>query len=303
MTSHDRPFRIVFIGDVHGSWTETDSRFLEDGDQDLAVFLGDLGDEDVGIVQRISEIDAELLVMLGNHDAWESFTQRKPTPALNEMLELLGEDHVAFSSRELPAAGLTLIGARPFSWGGRDIRSPELYQQLYGISSHEESAARIASVAAQSAHDDILIVAHNGPLGLGDHPSDIWGRDFGRPGGDWGDRDLRLAIDRIVGEGKRVRGLAAGHMHDRLLFPRGMLRKRFVRKEGIDFINTAVVPRIQADPEWGQLHHVVSTDWRDGRLVDLEEVWFDNGGRVRRRVRPEFLLLDAFDEAHDDDAD
>lgn len=92
-------------------------------------------------------------------------------------------------------------------------------------------------------------------------------------------------------------------MHDRLLFPRGMLRKRFVRKEGIDFINTAVVPRIQADPEWGQLHHVVSTDWRDGRLVDLEEVWFDNGGRVRRRVRPEFLLLDAFDDAHDDDAD
>lgn len=127
MTSHDRPFRIVFIGDVHGSWTETDSRFLEDGDPDLAVFLGDLGDEDVGIVQRISEIDAGAqLVMLGNHDAWESFTQRKPTPALNEMLELLGEDHVAFSSRELPAAGFTLIGARPFSWGGRDIRSPRL---------------------------------------------------------------------------------------------------------------------------------------------------------------------------------
>jgi uncharacterized protein (TIGR04168 family) len=290
----DRPdsFRMLFVGDVHGHWTEVDSRFVEDGEQDLVVFVGDLGDEDVTIVRRISELDTELVVVLGNHDAWQSFGRRESTPELREMLGLLGEDHIGYARRELPRAGLTLIGARPFSWGGRDLRSPELYGELFGVTSHEESANRIAELARDAEHEDLLIVAHNGPLGLSQAPGDIWGKDFGRPGGDWGDRDLRLAVDAIAQSDRRLRALVAGHMHDRLLFPKGAQRRRFARREGVDYINPAVVPRIRRDPEWGDLHHFVKTEWRAGQLLDLEEIWIDERGELRRSSRPDFSIDD-----------
>lgn len=292
MVDRQDSFRMLFVGDVHGHWTEVDSRFVEDGEQDLVVFVGDLGDEDVAIVRRISELDTELVVVLGNHDAWQSFGRRESTPELREMLDLLGEDHIAYARRELPRAGLTLIGARPFSWGGRDLRSPELYGELFGVTSHEESANRIVDLARDAEHEDLLIVAHNGPLGLSQAPGDIWGKDFGRPGGDWGDRDLRLAVDAIAQSDRRLRALVAGHMHDRLLFPKGAQRRRFARREGVDYINPAVVPRIRRDPEWGDLHHFVKTEWRAGQLLDLEEIWIDERGELRRSSRPDFSIDD-----------
>ncbi|MBI5849566.1 MAG: TIGR04168 family protein [Planctomycetes bacterium] len=293
MTSHARPFRILVVGDVHGHWTDVDTQFVEGGDQDLTIFIGDLGDEDTVIARRISEIDAELGIVLGNHDAWQSFSQKEATPALREILALFGDDHLGYTRRELPAAGLTLVGARPFSWGGRDIRSPELYADLWGITSHEESAERIVGLVAAAEHDDVLIVAHNGPLGMSQAPGDIWGKDFGmRPGGDWGDRDLRFALDRIPETGKRVRGVIAGHMHDRLLFPRGASRRRFARRDGIDFMNPAVVPRIRRDPEHGDLHHFLRTDWLNGALVEVDEIWVDETGVVRRHHRPDLQVAD-----------
>ncbi|MFO1054847.1 MAG: TIGR04168 family protein [Planctomycetota bacterium] len=288
MSSIPRPFRILFIGDVHGHWTDLDTAFLEQGDQDLTVFVGDLGDEDVDIVRRIAAIDSELYVMLGNHDAWQSFVDRRATKVLHEILDLLGEDHIAYSRRELPGAGLTLIGARPFSWGGRDLRSPELYRELYGVESHEESAERIVDLVSRAQHEDLLMVAHNGPFGLSRRPGDIWGKDFGRPGGDWGDRDLRLALDALANQRVHVRAVVAGHMHDRLLFPKGAARRRFLRHDGVDFVNPAVVPRIRRDPEWGELHHFLSTDWQSGSLVDVREIWVDGEMVVRKTVRPEF---------------
>ena len=51
-----------------------------------------------------------------------------------------------------------------------------------------------------------------------------------KPGGDWGDYDLALALQRIEGFGLRVRAVVAGHMHHRLLHPRGAERRRFVRR-------------------------------------------------------------------------
>lgn len=290
MVERPEPFCILFVGDVHGHWTEVDSRYVEEGGHDLVVFVGDLGDEDVSIVRRISELDTELVVVLGNHDAWQSFGRRESTPELRQMLVLLGEDHIGYARRELPGAGLTLIGARPFSWGGRDLRSPELYGELFGVTTHEESANRIVELAAGAQHDDLLIVGHNGPLGLSQAPGDIWGKDFGRPGGDWGDRDLRLAVDAIAQTDRRLRALVAGHMHDRLLFPKGAQRRRFARSQGVDYINPAVVPRIKRDPEWGDLHHFVRTQWFGGQLLDLEEIWIDAKCDVRRRSRPDFSI-------------
>ena len=38
------PYRVLVVGDVHGHWNDVDARFLEAGDQDLVLFVGDLGD-------------------------------------------------------------------------------------------------------------------------------------------------------------------------------------------------------------------------------------------------------------------
>ena len=33
------------------------------------------------------------------------------------LLDVLGADHIAYAVREVPAAGVSVVGARPFSWG------------------------------------------------------------------------------------------------------------------------------------------------------------------------------------------
>lgn len=267
---------------MHRCWREADSAFLERTRPDLTLFVGDLGDEDVDIVQRIGDLQCDKVVILGNHDAWQSFGRKEPTDRLRESLDALGGDHLAYEVREVPSAGVSVIGARPFSWGGQSLRSPELYAELYGVRTMRQSAAAIVDAARNAQHRDIVILAHNGPLGLGSDPSDIYGKDFGKPGGDWGDYDLALALQRITGYGLRVRAVIAGHMHHRLLHPRGAQRKRFVRRDGTLFVNCAVVPRIEAGADGSELSYFVRTNWRDGECLSVEEVWVDvHGDEVR----------------------
>lgn len=285
----DRPYRIRLVGDVHGHWGDDDARILESGTQDLVLFVGDFGDENPEIVADVASVDTEIGVILGNHDAWRSFSTKAVTENLERCLDELGEDHLGYALRELPRAGLSLIGARPFSWGGRDLRSAEVYSKLYGVSTPEESTERILELAERAACEDLVILAHNGPKGLGGRTSDIWGKDFGKsPGGDWGDKDLGDALKVLRQQGRRIRAVFAGHMHDRLLNPRGAARSRFVRRDGTAYLNAAVVPRIKPWRDGRSLHHFVDSDWRDGRLVSVREVWLDSEGRVCKSVEPDF---------------
>jgi uncharacterized protein (TIGR04168 family) len=122
-----------------------------------------------------------------------------------------------------------------------------------------QSAAAIVDAARHAQHRDLVILAHNGPLGLGGETHDIFGKDFGKPGGDWGDRDLALAIQRIEGFGLRVRAVIAGHMHHRLVHPRGGERTRFVRREGTLFCNAAYVPRVRQGEDGEELSYFLRT--------------------------------------------
>ena len=254
------------------------------------MFVGDLGDEDVEMVGRIADLPIEKAVILGNHDAWQSFGRKVSTEKLRESLDILGDDHLAYAVREVPSAGISVVGARPFSWGGPSLRSPELYDEIYGVHTMRQSAAAIADAARNALHRDIVILAHNGPMGLGDASHDIFGKDFGKPGGDWGDRDLALAIQRIEGMGLRVRAVIAGHMHHRLAHPRGELRTRFVRRGGTLFLNAAYVPRIQRT-EHGELAHFLRCYWRNGECHGVEEVWVDLHGDVRETFEVEIVDL------------
>ncbi|MHC5062644.1 MAG: TIGR04168 family protein [Planctomycetota bacterium] len=283
---------IVVVGDIHANWRQEDRLFLDRGDQDLALIVGDLGDEDVEMARKIASLKCEKAVILGNHDAWRSFSEKMPTDNLRESLSLLGDDHLAYGSRDLPQASLSLIGARPFSWGGRDLRSPEVYEEFYGVSDMRQSAERIVSAAMRAKFDDLIILAHNGPTGLGSEPGDIYGKDFGRsPRGDFGDEDLAIALAEIERQGRRVIAVVAGHMHDRLKHPRGQLRQRFVRQNGTAFINPAVVPRIRRTESGATVRHFLRMSVSSEGLQDVDEIWVDAWGKIRKVDVPEFAEL------------
>jgi uncharacterized protein (TIGR04168 family) len=297
---------LTVVGDVHRWWRAADEAHLERQRPDLALFVGDLGDEDLEIVQRILAVRVNKAVLLGNHDAWQSFGRRTATEKLTAILDALGDDHIAYRVREVPAAGVSVVGARPFSWGGPSLRSPELYDEIYGIRTGKQSAAAIVDAARHAQHRDLVILAHNMPLGLGDKTTDICGKDFGKPGGDWGDRDLALAIQRIEGMGLRVRMVVAGHMHHKLVHPRGGERMRFVRRGGTLFVNAAHVPRVRASADGGEESYFVRLHWRAGECLGVEEVWVDDDGDVRSATPARFVDLagDApvVDETHDEPA-
>ena len=272
------PATLLAVGDIHRCWREVDSVYLEREQADLTMFVGDLGDEDVEMVTRVAEIPIEKAVILGNHDAWQSFAKKELTEKLNDSLDVLGKDHIAYSVKEVPAAGISVVGARPFSWGGQSLRSPELYDEIYGVRTMRQSAAAIVDAARNAQHRDLVILAHNGPTGLGSETTDIYGKDFGKPGGDWGDYDLELALQRIEGFGLRVRAVIAGHMHHKLLHPRGAERTRFIQRGDTTFINCAVVPRVVRSENGEELSYFVRTRWLDGECMSIEEVWVDTHG-------------------------
>ena len=289
---------LTVVGDVHRWWRNADSVYLERARPDLSLFVGDLGDEDVEIVRKVAELPVEKAVILGNHDAWQSFGRKVSTPKLRESLSLLGDDHIAYAVREVPRAGLSVIGARPFSWGGPSLRSPELYDEIYGIHTMRQSAAAIVDAARNALHRDLVILAHNGPLGLGSETSDPFGKDFGKPGGDWGDRDLALAIQRIEGFGLRVRAVIAGHMHHKLVHPRGGERRRFVRRGDTLFLNAARVPRVRDD-----LSCFLRTRWQGGDCLGVEEVWVDVHGDEREVQAPTIVEIDGLAPVVDETLD
>lgn len=282
---------LTVVGDMHRHWRPSDGVFLTRSRADLTMFVGDLGDEDTEMVAAVAALAVPKAVLLGNHDAWQSFSRRQPTRRLRESLATLGDDHLAYAVREVPAAGVSVVGARPFSWGGQSLRSPELYEALYNLHTHRQSAARIVEAARRAQHRDLVILAHNGPLGLSREPRDIWGKDFGKPGGDWGDRDLALALDRIAEIGLRVQMVVAGHMHHRLVHPRGDLRVRFCRHGGTLYVNPAVVPRVREGADGGAESYFVRTRWAAGRCLGVEELWVDNQGRESHVAVANFVDL------------
>jgi uncharacterized protein (TIGR04168 family) len=90
----------------------------------------------------------------------------------------------------------------------------------------------------------VLFLAHNGPSGLGGQAQDLWGRDFDPDGGDWGDADLRGAIEHARGRGLRVLAVLAGHMHWALRGRPGVQRRWQLQERGTLYVNAARVPRV-----------------------------------------------------------
>ncbi len=278
---------ILVLGDLHGHFDQVDLRFLEARHPLLCLFVGDLGDEDPGMVRKVLEARIPTFGLLGNHDAWRSFREDQVTEELETCLSLLGNRHLAYRRIDLPSLDLSIIGARPFSWGGPKLRSKAVYKALYGIDSMQESAEKIVEAARGAPSKRIWILAHNGPQGLSKRSTDIFGKDFGNPGGDWGDPDLRLAMDLLEEEGFEIPLLIAGHMHHRCQKPRGARRQKTAQMFDTLVLNTARVPRIFQEPGRKQkAHHCFSIRVNREGIEGISELFYDAASVFREEKKP-----------------
>lgn len=252
--TNSKTLKIAVVGDVHDQWEEEDGIALKHLGVDLVLFVGDFGNESVEVVRAIASLNIPKAAVMGNHDAWYTATEwgRKKCPYdrtkenwVKEQLDLLGETHVGYGKLDFPALNLTVVGGRPFSWGGPEWKYTDFYKEWYGVIGFADSTARIVSAANSATCETIIFIGHNGPTGLGERPEDPCGKDWNPPGGDFGDPDFAEALSGTITAGKTISLVTFGHMHHSLRHTKKVQRKRiFKSQDGTIYLNAASVPRI-----------------------------------------------------------
>jgi uncharacterized protein (TIGR04168 family) len=276
--------RIGVIGDLHTHWDDIDVVQFNRSSYDLLVFIGDLGGGTSGsslrIARSISRLKKETLVIPGNNDVCDmaelaaELVHRSGLRHLDALRT--GAEHRApvrlcgYSAHRLTRGSMdvTLIVGRPHSLGGSELSFPDHMASNYGVETLEASTERLRALVDEVETEAVIFFSHNGPTGLGDRPSDMWGCDFRPGGGDWGDPDLEYAIDRALERGKRVLAVVAGHMHRRTR--QGAERDWITERQETLFVNAARVPRILAVEDEIHRHHVAITVRTEG--ISIEEV-------------------------------
>jgi uncharacterized protein (TIGR04168 family) len=242
--------RIVTVGDVHGCWNfEQDSKALQFLQPDLVLFTGDFGEENLEIVQSVANIEFAKAVILGNHDCW--YTKRfsgSEKDKVQLQLECLGKEHVAYERLDLPLIQVSVVGGRPFSCGGKPLFRNKLLKARYGIKDMDGSAKRIQKAALGTPEDHFLILlAHNGPTGLGSGLNDICGKDWDLEGGDHGDQDLASAISLLKENNQiSIPLVVFGHMHKELTHGNEFRKMIVVGTDNTIYLNGAIVPRVKS---------------------------------------------------------
>jgi len=283
MSQSKKQIVVAVVGDVHNQWNQADEKALKHLGVDLVLFVGDFGNEAVDIVRQIAQADLPKAVIMGNHDAWYSASSwgRNKAPydqsqedRVQQQLDLLENTHVGFSQLDFDKCDLSVVGSRPFSWGGSTWRNAQFYSDRYNIKNFAESSQRIVNSAQETAHDTIILIGHNGPYGLGDKPESICGRDWKSEGGDYGDPDLQDAIKKIKESGKSIPLVTFGHMHHELKYPRGERRKIIDVKDDTVYLNAACVPRIIKNGKEEQRSFSLVT-LQERTVVEISLVWLD----------------------------
>jgi len=284
----DRPIRIAVVGDVHDSWDADDAIALQHLDVDLVLFVGDFGNESVEVVRKIADIDLPKAAIFGNHDAWYSASDwgRKQCPYdrtkedwVQEQMDLLGTSEVGYGKLDFPALNLSVVGSRPFSWGGDVWKNARFYQEHFGVTNFKESTVRIVAAARSTAFDTVIFLGHNGPVGLGDRPEDACGKDWDPIGGDYGDPDLAAAIAQARDLGKTIPLVTFGHMHHRLRHTRQRLRTPVLVDQGIVYLNAASVPRL-IQTAAGRHRNFSLVSLQAGTVLEASLVWLNQNFNI-----------------------
>jgi uncharacterized protein (TIGR04168 family) len=280
---------IAVVGDVHDLWDADDGLALKHLGVDLVLLVGDFGNESVEVVRSIAAIDTPKAAIFGNHDAWYTATDwgrskcpydRKQEDWVQQQIDLLGIAHVGYSKLDFPEFGLSVVGGRPFSWGGSSWKNGDFYQTRYGVNSFAESTDRIVSAAQQATEEVVIFVGHCGPTGLGDLAEDPCGKDWKPIGGDHGDPDLAEAIAITRSLGKTIPLVTFGHMHHQLRHTKERLRRAVHLSEGTVYLNAASVPRIVNNGD-ERLRNFSLVTLAGGVVAQAALVWLDQDFAVR----------------------
>lgn len=280
---------IAVIGDVHDAWETEDGLALQQLGVDLALFVGDFGNESVEVVRAIANLELPKAVILGNHDAWYSASEwgkrkcpydRQKEDWVQDQLDILGELHVGYGKLNLPQFDLSVVGTRPFSWGGSAWKNEQFYQERYGVADFAESTAKVVAAAETANFETVILLGHCGPIGLGDRPEDPCGKDWMPVGGDYGDPDFAEAIAQTKQLGKCVPLVAFGHMHHNLRNTRERPRRAVhVDSDGTLYLNAANVPRIKQVGSH-RLRHFCLVSLQAQTVTQATQVWVDQTFRV-----------------------
>lgn len=285
-----KSIKIAVVGDVHDQWEPEDGEALKHLGADLVLFVGDYGNESVEVVRAIAALDIPKAAVFGNHDAWYTATDwgrskcpydRTQENRVKQQIDLMGEAHVGYGKRDFPDLGITVVGSRPFTWGGSEWKYNDFYSEWFGVESFAESARRIAGAAAEADCENVIFLGHTGPKGLGEAPGDLCGRDWKPLGGDWGDPDFAVAIDKTRSSGKHIPLVTFGHMHHQLRHIKHEFRKSVVRAEGTVYLNAARVPRI-VDKECSKLRNFSIVRLETGVVSEVSQVWVGENFAVER---------------------
>jgi uncharacterized protein (TIGR04168 family) len=267
--------KIAIVGDVHDQWSMADCQALEHLAVDLVLFVGDFGNEAIEIVREIASLELPKAVILGNHDAWYAIRRKKNSDqpdGVKIQLELLGNSHVGFSYLDFADLNLSVIGSRPFSWGGQKWKNSDFYGDRYGIRSFTESTALIMESVQKCAYSNLIFLGHNGATGLGDRPWDICGIDWQVSGGDYGDPDLAEAIAQTQNLHKNVALVAFGHMHHRVKVSSDRQRTSVVKKANVVYVNAAAVPRVRENSGESNFHNFTVVTMENSLLLNSYQV-------------------------------
>ncbi|MGK7928743.1 MAG: TIGR04168 family protein [Spirulina sp.] len=273
--------KIAVVGDIHDQWEAEDRMALKHLGIDLVLFVGDFGNEAIAIVREVAATEIPFAAILGNHDAWYTTSPwgRKKPPydpekvdRVREQLDILGEAHVGYSKRDFPELGISVVGGRPFSWGGSQWKSAEFFRDRYNVNGFLDSGDRIVSAAKETSQETIVFLAHNAPYGLGDRPEDICGRDWKPLGGDHGDADLADAIARTRLLNKKIPLVTFGHMHQNLRHTQRQQRKMLQWQDNTFYLNAARVPRIITQ-NGATKRNFSLVVLRDGEVAKISLVW------------------------------
>jgi uncharacterized protein (TIGR04168 family) len=284
-----KPIKIAIVGDVHDQWETADEIALQHLGVDLVLFVGDFGNEAVELVGRIAALNLPKAAIFGNHDAWYTASdwgrsKRPYDPKVEDRVQqqtnLLGVNCVGYGKLDFPQLNLSVVGSRPFSWGGPQWKYSDFYEDRFGIDSFAASTQRIVEMAKNATCEHLIIIGHNGPTGLGEDPEAICGKDWGEPiGGDYGDPDLEAAISILQAQGKSIPLVTFGHMHHKLRHTKESLRQPIVVRPSTVYLNAARCPRILSTIERTVRNFSLVTIV-DGKVSQAGLVWMTEDFQV-----------------------
>jgi uncharacterized protein (TIGR04168 family) len=281
---------VAIIGDIHLRFTREDVTYFNQSAYDLILCTGDLGNwshrQGIRVARLLGRLQKPTLLVPGNHDTVSMPQLLAEIRGHSSLARLTSVGQVRRDRQLRRALGSVVTGGfsihpfgdagnrfevvvgRPFSKGGSHLCCRSILRKKFGVSSMTESAKLLKRQVDRAQTNALVFLAHNGPRGLGSDRADMWGNDFAKGHGDFGDSDLKQAIDHALERDKQVVAVIAGHMHHGLRG--GGTRKWHVRREGINYVNAAHVPRIFLSAGKTVRHHVRLAF--DNHRVQLDEI-------------------------------